>query len=118
MKKVKEPQIKLMSDWVLVLHDDQMEQERKTGAGVIVPQGSYTDPSEIMCWGEVVRTGPGRWNKKGTSRLKLDCKPGDRVLYNRFNKRTKTGEAIAEVIGSEWALLQEHKDIVALEPQE
>jgi len=112
------PKIRLMKDWVLVRHDDSLEKERLSAGGIVVPGGSYTHESEIMAWGEVVAVGPGRWNSKGTARLPMQTKPGDKVCYNRFNKRTNTGEALSEIIGDEYALLQETKDIVAVQEQD
>jgi len=111
------PNIKLLGDWVLVRHDDALENERLSDGGIVVPGGSYTAESEIMTWGEVISVGPGRWSPKGVQ-LPMQTKVGDRVCYNRFNKRTKTGEALASVIGDEFALLQEHKDIVAVEDKD
>lgn len=32
-------------------------------------------------WGEVIATGPGRWNKKRTVRLPMGVKPGDTVFF-------------------------------------
>lgn len=112
------PKIKLMKDWVLVRHDDSLEKERLSGGGIVVPGGSYTHESEIMCWGEVIAVGPGRWAPRKDVRLPMQTKPGDKVMYNRFNKRTNTGEALSEIIGDEYALLQETKDIVLVEEQD
>jgi len=112
------PNIRLMKDWVLVRHDDEMEKERLSEGGIVVPGGSYTAESELMCWGEVVAVGPGRWAPGKNFRLPMQTKPGDKVCYQRFNKYTRTGEALSEVIGDEFALIQETKDIVAVEEQD
>ena len=109
------PKIRLMRDLVMARHDDSLEKERLSSGGIVVPAGSYTAEHEIMTWGVVVATGPGRVTKKG-HRIPLEVKIGDKVLYNRFNRMTKTGEAIEEVIGEQFVILQEEKDIICFEP--
>lgn len=112
------PNIRMMHDWVLVRHDDTLEKERMSEGGILVPGGSYTAEHELMTWGDVVAVGPGRWNRKGTARIPMETKPGDRVCYQRFTKQTQTGLGLAEIIGDEFAIVQEVKDIVAVEEPE
>jgi chaperonin GroES len=107
-----------LGDRVLVRHDDSGEKERSTGGGIVIPEGTYVDESEIMTWGTVVAVGPGRWSKTRNIRIPTEVQVGDRVLYNRFLKRTNSGEAFAEKIGDDYVLLNEDKDIVAVEEQD
>ena len=73
-----EPKIKLMRDLVLVKHDDTLEKERTSGGGVIIPGGSYTHESEIMTWGTVINTGPGRFVEGSSDRIPCQVKAGDK----------------------------------------
>lgn len=108
------PNIRLMRDFVLAEHDDSEEKERARN-GVILPGGSYVDESDIMTWGTVVAVGPGRVTSKGV-RIPLEVKVGDKVCYNRFNRRTQSGEQLEEIIGEKYVILEERKDIVAVDP--
>jgi chaperonin GroES len=110
------PSIRPLRDGVLVCHDDSLEKERKSLGGIVVPAGSYTHESEIMSWGTVVRVGPGRVSKKGKL-IPCVVKPGDKVLYNRFLRKSKQGQQLTEAFGEKFVLLEESKDIIALEEQ-
>lgn len=107
--------LRLMRDMVLVEHDDSLEKERFSEGGIVVPAGSYTHEHEIMTWGKVLRIGPGRWNKKGTARIPMQVKPGDRVYYNRFLRKGREGQQLDELMGGGYVLLEEHKDVIAVE---
>lgn len=106
--------IRPVRDMVLVKHDDSMEKERLSAGGVLVPEGSYTHESEIMTWGTVIRVGPGRF-LKGEGRTPCEVKPGDKVCYNRFLRKSRQGQQMDEWIGGGFVLLEEHKDIIAVE---
>lgn len=110
------PKIRLLRDWVLVKHDDTMEKERKSEGGIIVPAGSYTHENEIMTTGVVICTGPGRWVKGKSERIPCEVKPGDTVFYNRFLRKSKEGRQLDERFGGGYVILEEHKDIVAVDP--
>lgn len=107
------PKIRLLRDRVLVEHDDTLEKERLSEGGIIVPEGSYTHEHEIFTWGTVISTGPGRWGKSG--RIPCDVKPGDRVYYNRFLRKSKEGRQFDDKFGGGYVILEEHKDILAVE---
>ena len=109
------PNIRPLRDMVLVKHDDTMEKERLSGGGIVVPEGSYTHESEIMTWGEVMRIGPGRFAKGKSDRIPCTVKVGDRVLYNRFLRKSRQGQQMDERMGGGFVLLEEHKDIIAVE---
>lgn len=109
------PSIRPVRDLVLVEHDDTMEKERESKGGIIVPAGSYTHESEIMAWGTVVKVGPGRFIKGSSERIPMRVKPGDKVLYNRFLRRSRQGEQLDDRFGGGFVLLEEHKDIIAVQ---
>ena len=109
------PNIRLMRDLILVEHDDSEEKERLSKGGVVLPGGSYVDEGDIMTWGIVVGVGPGRMTSKGVL-VPLEVKVGDKVCYNRFNRKTQTGEQLEQIIGEKYVILEERKDIVAVDP--
>jgi len=109
------PSIRPLRDMVLVEHDDTMEKERLSAGGVIVPGGSYTHESEIMTWGTVIRVGPGRFVKNSSERIPCKVKPGDKVLYNRFLRKSRQGLQMDELMGGGFVLLEENKDIIAVQ---
>lgn len=109
------PNIRPLRDIVLVQHDDTLEKERFSEGGVIVPGGSYTHESEIMTWGTVLRVGPGRFVKGSSERIPCRVKPGDKVLYNRFLRKSRQGLQVDDLMGGGFVLLEEHKDIIAVE---
>jgi co-chaperonin GroES (HSP10) len=100
---------------VLVKHDDSMEKERLSAGGILVPEGSYTHENEIMTWGTVIRVGPGRFLKGKKERTPCEVKPGDKVYYNRFLRKSRQGQQMGERLGGGFVLLEEHKDIIAVE---
>lgn len=111
-----EPKIKLLRDLVLVKHDDTLEKERTSGGGIVIPAGSYTHEHEIMTWGTVVRTGPGGFAKNSNQHIPCEVKPGDKVYYNRFLRKSKEGRQLDEACGGGYVILEERKDIIAVNP--
>ena len=58
-----------------------MEQDEVTTAsGLILPDTAREKPQE----GEVVAVGPGRSTEDGKSRITMEIKVGDRVIYSKF----------------------------------
>jgi chaperonin GroES len=55
------------------------EEEEKTKGGIIIPDTAKEKPVE----GKVIAVGTGRTKKDGT-KLPLEVKKGDRVLYSRL----------------------------------
>ena len=110
------PKIRLMRDLVLVKHDDTLEKERMSEAGVIIPEGSYTHESEIMTWGTVLDVGPGRFVEGSSDRIPCQVRPGDKVYYNRFLRKSKEGRQLDESFGGGYVILEERKDIIAVDP--
>lgn len=76
--------------------------EDKTTGGIFLPDSAQEKPQV----GEITAVGPGRFGKKG-SRLELDVKAGDQVLYSKY-----AGTEI-KLEDEEYILLAE-KDILAI----
>ncbi len=70
--------IKPMQDRLLVKPADE---EQKTAGGIIVPD---TATKEKPMRGEVIATGPGKLTDEG-SRLPMDVKVGDKVIYSKYS---------------------------------
>jgi chaperonin GroES len=68
--------IKPLGDRVVV---EPIEREETTASGLVLPETAKEKPQE----GKVIAAGPGRLNEDGT-RLPLEVKVGDRVLYAKY----------------------------------
>lgn len=88
------------------LHDrvivKRLEEEEKTKGGIIIPDTAKEKPIE----GRVVAVGDGRVKKDGT-RIGLEVKKGDRVLF------TKYGGTEVKIEGEEHLMMRED-DILAV----
>ena len=66
------------------LHDRvlvrRIEADQKTAGGIIIPDSAQEKPSE----GEIVAVGDGARDDSG-SRIALDVKAGDRVLFGKWS---------------------------------
>jgi chaperonin GroES len=66
------------------LHDRvvvrRIEENERTKGGIIIPDTAKEKPQQ----GEVVATGPGAVDEKGTVQP-LSVKPGDRVLFGKWS---------------------------------
>ena len=56
------------------------QDEVTTSAGIILPETAKEKPQE----GQVVAVGPGRSTEDGKSRVPMEIKVGDRVIYSKF----------------------------------
>jgi len=56
------------------------QDEVTTSAGLILPDTAKEKPQE----GEVMAVGPGRATEDGKSRVPMEIKVGDRVIYSKF----------------------------------
>lgn len=88
------------------LHDRviirRMEEERKTAAGIVIPDSATEKPAE----GEVVAIGKGKALDNGDIRA-LDVKVGDKVLFSKY--------AGTEVkVDNEELLVMREEDIMAV----
>jgi len=57
-----------------------LEEEERTKGGIVLPDTAKEKPQH----GEVLAVGPGEWDEKGSRRIPLDVKVGDRVLYAKY----------------------------------
>jgi chaperonin GroES len=77
------------------------EEEETTVSGIVIPDTAKEKPQE----GEVVAVGPGRF-EEGT-RVPMDVKVGDRVLYSKY------GGTEVKVQGEEHLVLSA-RDVLAI----
>ena len=88
------------------LHDrliiKTLEEEEKTKGGIIIPDTAKEKPVE----GKVIAVGAGRIKKDGT-KMPLEIKKGDRVLYAKY-----AGTEI-KIDGEEYLMMRED-DILAI----
>jgi chaperonin GroES len=77
------------------------EEEETTVSGIVIPDTAKEKPQE----GEVVAVGPGRF-EDGT-RVPMDVKAGDRVLYSKY------GGTEVKVEGEEYLVLSA-RDVLAI----
>lgn len=91
--------IKPLGDRVVV---EPIEKEETTASGLVLPETAKEKPQE----GTIVAAGPGRLNDDGT-RVSLDVKEGDRVLYAKYaGTEFKLGDKKYLILGE--------KDILAV----
>ena len=77
------------------------EEEETTVSGIVIPDTAKEKPQE----GEVVAVGPGRFEEG--SRVPMDVKVGDRVLYSKY------GGTEVKVQGEEYLVLSA-RDVLAI----
>ena len=77
------------------------EEEETTVSGIVIPDTAKEKPQE----GEVVAVGPGRF-EDGT-RVPLDVKAGDKVIYSKY------GGTEVKVEGDEYLILSA-RDVLAI----
>jgi chaperonin GroES len=56
-------------------------QEEVLASGIVIPDTAKEKPQQ----GEVLATGPGRFDEDGERRIPMDVKVGDRVLYAKYS---------------------------------
>ena len=91
--------IRPLADRVVIKALDESEQMR---GGLYIPDTAKEKPSQ----GEVVAAGPGKLSDEGT-RVALDVKVGDKVLYGKYSGTDVTLD------GEEYLILRE-SDILAI----
>ena len=88
------------------LHDrlivQRLEEEGKTKGGIIIPDTAKEKPIE----GKVIAVGTGRIKKDGT-KIPLEVKKGNRVLYAKY------GGTEVKIDGEEYLIMKED-DILAI----
>jgi len=93
--------VKPLADRVVVKALDEDEQMR---GGLYIPDTAKEKPSQ----GKVIAVGPGKLSDEGT-RLEMDVKVGDKVLYGKYSGTDVTLD------GEEYLILRE-SDILAIVP--
>ena len=91
--------VKPLADRVIVKPIDP--EEKKQGS-IIIPDTAKEKPQE----GEVVAVGPGKVNDSG-SKVELEVKKGDKVLYGKYSGTEVT------IDGVEYLIMRE-SDILAI----
>lgn len=91
--------VKPLHDRIIVR---RLEEEEKTKGGIIIPDTAKEKPIE----GKVIAVGTGRMKKDGT-KLPLEVKKGDRVLFAKFG-----GTEV--MIDGEEHLIMKEEDILAV----
>jgi chaperonin GroES len=99
MGKTAASRIRPLSDRVVIQALEESEQMR---GGLYIPDTAKEKPSQ----GEVVAVGPGKISDEGT-RLEMDVKVGDKVLYGKYSGTDVTLD------GDEFLILRE-SDILAI----
>ncbi|MBU6347000.1 MAG: co-chaperone GroES [Actinomycetales bacterium] len=92
--------IKPLEDRILV---QSLEAEQTTASGLVIPDTAKEKPQE----GTVIAVGPGRFDESGSSRIPLDVKIGDVVIYSKY------GGTEVKYAGNEYLLLNA-RDILAI----
>ncbi len=93
--------VKPLADRVVVKPLDEAEQ---MSGGLYIPDTAKEKPSQ----GEIIAVGPGKLSDEGT-RLEMDVKVGDKVLYGKYSGTDVTLD------GEEYLILRE-SDILAIVP--
>jgi chaperonin GroES len=91
--------LKPLGDRVVVEH---VEQAEKSAGGVFLPDTAKEKPQE----GRVLAVGSGRTLDNGT-KLPMDVKPGDRIIYSKYS-----GSEV-KLEGKEYLIISE-KDVLAV----
>ncbi len=99
MAKKAAVKIQPLADRVVVKPTDEAEQMR---GGLYIPDTAKEKPQQ----GEVVAVGPGKLSDEGT-RLDMDVKVGDKVLYGKYSGTDVTLD------GEEYLIVRE-SDILAI----
>ena len=75
-----------LADRVVVRALDEGEQRR---GGLYIPDTAKEKPQQ----GEIVAAGPGKFDEKGGTRIPMDVKVGDKVLYGKYSGTEVTVDA-------------------------
>jgi chaperonin GroES len=80
-----------------------IEEEETTASGLVIPDTAKERPQE----GEVIAVGPGRFTEDGSTRVAMDVKEGDRVIYSKY------GGTEVKIDGVEYLILSA-RDVLAV----
>jgi chaperonin GroES len=73
--------IKPLGDRVVVRPLTDEELGTVSVSGIIIPDTAKKDKPEQ---GIVIAAGPGKWNEDGDTRIAMDVKEGDRVVFSKY----------------------------------
>ena len=91
-----EQTIKPLGDRVVVRPLSDEESGTTSPSGIIVPDSVSKDEKNEQ--GIVVAVGPGRWNEDGDSRVAMEVKIGDRVIFNSWRDKIKLNKEEFSII--------------------
>jgi chaperonin GroES len=91
--------VKPLADRVVIRALEESEQMR---GGLYIPDTAKEKPQQ----GEVIAVGPGKFDEKG-SRVPMDVKVGDKVLYGKYSGTEVT-------IDGEQLLILRESDVLAI----
>ena len=80
-----------------------IEEEETTASGLVIPDTAKERPQE----GEVIAVGPGRFTEDGKTRVAMDVKVGDKVIYSKY------GGTEVKIDGVEYLILSA-RDVLAV----
>ena len=73
--------IRPLGDRVIVRPLTAEELGTVSASGIIIPDTAKKDKPEQ---GIVIAAGPGKWNEDGDTRIAMDVKEGDRVVFSKY----------------------------------
>ena len=92
-------QVKPMADRIVV---KPLQKEEVTKSGIVLPDTARERPQE----GEVIAVGPGKLADDGKTRIKIELKKGDKVIFAKY-----AGTELK--LGEEELLILRESDILA-----
>ena len=73
--------IKPLGDRVVVRPLTDEEAGTVSASGIIIPDSAKKEKPEQ---GVVVAAGPGKWNEDGDTRIAMDVKVGERIVFSKY----------------------------------
>ena len=92
--------LKPLADRVVIKALEETETMR---GGLYIPDTAKEKPQQ----GEIIAAGPGKFDEKGGTRIPMDVKVGDKVLYGKYSGTEVTIE------GEQYLILRE-SDVLAI----
>ena len=80
-----------------------LEETETMRGGLYIPDTAKEKPQQ----GEIIAVGPGRYDEKGGSRIPMDVKVGNKVLYGKYSGTEVT-------IDNEQYLILRESDVLAV----
>ena len=79
-----------LGDKVVIRPLSDEENNTKSASGIIIP--STIESKDKSDQGVVVAVGPGAWNEDADTRVSMDVKVGDRVLFSSWREKVKVAD--------------------------